>query len=172
MDFLTTRDGLNYVNDTVQRRNGMPSDDVSEGSKANEATRNENSDWPDSAVYPKLQEQIWPHSTKIRKIEATFTEMNPSNENDAQSPSKVSDDVIVPETFEQSKDTILKSKLKSKLLHEEYSESILQQDARYRHYTNNLERFMVKEHILTRQYSDETGNVKYYRILFPQHLLQ
>ena len=80
----------------------MPSDDVSEGSKANEATRNENSDWPDSAVYPKLQEQIWPHSTKIRKIEATFTELNPSNENDAQSPSKVSDDVIVPKTFKNN----------------------------------------------------------------------
>ena len=62
--------------------------------------------------------------------------------------------------------------LKAKLLHEVYSENVLQQDARYRHYANNLERIIVKDVILTRQNFDETGNVKYRRILFPQHLLQ
>ena len=45
-------------------------------------------------------------------------------------------------------------------------------DARYRHYANNLERIVVKDEILTRQYFDETGNVKYHQILLPQHLLQ
>ena len=62
--------------------------------------------------------------------------------------------------------------LKAKLLHEDYSENILQQDARYRHYANNLERIVLKDEILTRQYFDETGNVKYHQILLPQHLLR
>ena len=36
----------------------------------------------------------------------------------------------------------------------------------------NLERIARKDEILTRQYFDETGNVKYHQILLPQHLLQ
>ena len=73
--------------------------------------------------------------------------------------------------IEQSKDAVLQQ-LKAKLLHEEYSENLLHQDARYRHYTNNLERIVLKDEILTRQYFDETGNAKYHQILLPQHLLQ
>ena len=60
--------------------------------------------------------------------------------------------------IEQSKDAVLQQ-LKAKLLHEEYSENVLQQDARYRHSANNLERIIVKKYIQTRQYFDETGNV-------------
>ena len=73
--------------------------------------------------------------------------------------------------IEQSKDAVLQQ-LKAKLLHEEYSENLLHQDARYRHYANNLERIILKDEILTRQYFDETGNVKYHQIPLPQHLLQ
>ena len=73
--------------------------------------------------------------------------------------------------IEQSKDAVLQQ-LKAKLLHEDYSESLLQQDARNRHYANNLERIVIKDEILTRQYFDETGIVKYHQILLPQHLLQ
>ena len=62
--------------------------------------------------------------------------------------------------------------MKAKLLHEEYSENVLHQDTRYRHYANNLERIVPKDEILTRQYFDETANVKYHQILLPQHLLQ
>ena len=62
--------------------------------------------------------------------------------------------------------------MKARLLHEEYSENLLHQDARYRHYANNLERIVLNDEILTRQYFDETGNVKYHQILLPQHLLQ
>ena len=72
---------------------------------------------------------------------------------------------------EQSKDAVLQQ-LKGKLLHEDYSENVLQQDSRYRHYASNLERIVVKKKILTRQYFDETGNVKYHQIILPQHLLQ
>ena len=72
---------------------------------------------------------------------------------------------------EQAKDVTLQQ-LKAKILNEEYSDQILQQDARYRHYAKNIERIIVREDILTRQYFDETGQVKYYQILLPQHLLQ
>ena len=48
----------------------------------------------------------------------------------------------------------------------------MQQDVRYRHYANNLERIVVKEDILTRQYFEETGNVNYHQILLTQHFLQ
>ena len=68
--------------------------------------------------------------------------------------------------IEQSKEAVLQQ-LKAK-----YSGNVLQQDARYRHYASNLVRIVVKEDILTRQYFDETGNVKYHQILLPQHLLQ
>ena len=68
--------------------------------------------------------------------------------------------------IEQSKDAVL-HQLQAKLLHEDYSENVLRQDARYRQYANNLERIVVKEEILTRQYFDETGNVKYHQILLP-----
>ena len=51
--------------------------------------------------------------------------------------------------IEQSKDAVLQQ-LKAKLLHEEYSENLLQRDARYRHYSNNLQRIVIKDEILTR----------------------
>ena len=73
--------------------------------------------------------------------------------------------------IEQSKDAVLQQ-LKAKFLHEEYSENVLQQDARYRNSANNLERIIVKRYIQTRQNFDETGNVKYHQILLPQNLLQ
>ena len=73
--------------------------------------------------------------------------------------------------IQQSKDAVLQQ-LKAKPLHEDYSESVLQQDARYRHYANNLERIIVKDEILTRQCFDKTGTVKYHQILLLQYLLQ
>ena len=50
-----------------------------------------------------------------------------------------------------------------------HSENVLQQEVRYRHYANNLEGIAVKEDILTSQYLDETGNVKYHQIHLKQH---
>ena len=73
--------------------------------------------------------------------------------------------------IEQFKDAVLQ-KLKSKFFHEDNSENVLQQDVRYRHYANNLERIVFKEDILTRQYFDETWNVKFHQICLPHYLLQ
>ena len=73
--------------------------------------------------------------------------------------------------LEQSKDPIL-LQLKAKSQNEEYSEEILQQDIRYRHYLNNLDRIVLKDEIVTRKYYDETGQIKYHQILLPKHLLK
>ena len=73
--------------------------------------------------------------------------------------------------LEQSKDPIL-LQLKTKIQNEEYSEEILQQDIRYRHYLNNLDRIILKDEIVTRKYYDETGQTKYHQILLPKHLLK
>ena len=64
--------------------------------------------------------------------------------------------------IKQSKDAVLQQ-LKAKLLDEVYSENILQRNARYRHYANNLERIVEKEETLTRQYFDKAGNMKYHQ---------
>ena len=62
--------------------------------------------------------------------------------------------------------------MRAKLQKEEYSEEILQQDIRYKYYLNNIDRIVLKDEIVTRQYYDETGQVKYHQILLPKHLLK
>ena len=124
----------------------------------------------------ETEEQYWARKKAIRKISATdeptvtiqtlstnLVKQHP----DIQVRLRKTNQIII----EQSKDAVLQQ-LKAKLLHEEYSENLLHQDARYRHYANNLERIALKDEILARQYFDETGNVKYHQILLPQHLLQ
>ena len=58
--------------------------DVSNTNEASEAARNENSDWPDSAVYHKNQEKFLPDLSERQEDEANFSERNPTNETDAQ----------------------------------------------------------------------------------------
>ena len=73
--------------------------------------------------------------------------------------------------LEQSKDQV-SLQLQAKFQKEEYSEEILQQDTRYRHYLNNLDRIVLKDEIVTRSYYDESGQMKYHQILLPKHLLK
>ena len=119
----------------------------------------------------ETDEQYWARKEAIRKIpaidEPTVTiQTLPTNlvkqHPDIQVRLRKTNRIII----EQSKDAVLQQ-LKAKVLHEEYSENLLQQDARHRHYANNLERIVLKDKILTRQYFDETGNVKYHQILLP-----
>ena len=72
--------------------------------------------------------------------------------------------------IEQNSDVILQQR-KLKLQKEEYSETILIQDIRYQHCIRQLDRLSNQNDIITRQYYDETGNVKYNQILFPKHLV-
>ena len=73
--------------------------------------------------------------------------------------------------LEQSKVPIL-IQLKAKIQKEENSEEILQQDIRCKYYLNNIDRIVLKDKIVTRQYYDETGQIKYHQILLPKHLVK
>ena len=61
--------------------------------------------------------------------------------------------------------------LKLKIQKKEYSETMLTQDTRYQHYLRQLDRMSVHDEIITRQYYDETGNVKYNQVVLPKHLV-
>ena len=124
----------------------------------------------------ETEEQYWARKEAIRKNPAideptvtiqTLSKNLVKQQHDIQVRLRKTNQIII----EQSKDAVLQQ-LKAKLLHEDYSESLLQQDTRYRHYANNLEGIVIKDEILTRQYFDETGNVKYHQSLLPQYLLQ
>ena len=60
----------------------------------------------------------------------------------------------------------------AKILKEDYSEEeVPQHAARYTYYLGNTARIVLRDEVLTRQYFDETGQIKYYQILLPQHLV-
>ena len=71
---------------------------------------------------------------------------------------------------EQNNDVILKQ-LRLIIFKENYSETILLQDTRYQHYCRQMNRLSVTDEILTRQYIDETGSIKYNQRLLPKHLV-
>ena len=73
--------------------------------------------------------------------------------------------------MEQARDPIL-LQLNAKIQKVEYSEKILQQDIRYKHYLNNSDCIVLKDEVISRQYYDETGQVKYHQTLLPKHLLK
>ena len=71
--------------------------DVSNTNEASEAARNENSDWPDSAVYHKNQEKSLPYLSERQENEANFSEKTSTNGTDSEKSPKRGDDIIVPE---------------------------------------------------------------------------
>ena len=97
----------------------------------------------------ETEEQYWARKEAIRKNPAiddptvtiqTLSTNLVKQQSDIQVRLRKTNQIII----EQSKEAVLQQ-LRAKLLHEEYSENILQQDARYRHYTNNLERIVLKD---------------------------
>ena len=72
--------------------------------------------------------------------------------------------------IEQQNDLIL-HQLRLKLQKDEYSETILQQDSRYRHYCRQIDRLSVHDDIIFRDYYDETGSVQFRQALLPKHLV-
>ena len=72
--------------------------------------------------------------------------------------------------IEQQNDVIL-HQLRLKLQKDDYSETILQQDPRCRHYCSQIDRLSVQEDIVIRDYYDETGNVQYRQELLLKHLV-
>ena len=71
---------------------------------------------------------------------------------------------------EQTKDRTL-VQFKAKMQKEDYSEELLQQDVRYKHYLRNSERIVLREEVLARLCFDKTGQITYYQVLLPQHLV-
>ena len=96
-DYMITRDETNYADHTAHSRNERLNDDVTKRNAASEATRNEESDWPNPAVSPKSQEKSLPISDEGLKNDENFSQRNPMNENHAQNSPKRGDDFIVPE---------------------------------------------------------------------------
>ena len=72
---------------------------------------------------------------------------------------------------EQNNDIILQQ-LRLKILKESYSETILLQDNRYQLYCRQMDRLSVMNEIITRQYFDETGSVRYNQVLLLKQLVQ
>ena len=73
--------------------------------------------------------------------------------------------------IEQNKKDITLQQLRLKLQKEEYSETVLQQDPRYRPYRRQLDRLSLHEKIIYRDYYDETGSVHLCKVLLPKHLV-
>ena len=69
---------------------------------------------------------------------------------------------------EQNNDVILQH-LRSKILKENYSETILLQDTRYQHYCRQMGRLSVIDEIIIRQNFDETGTIECNQVLLPKH---
>ena len=97
----------------------------------------------------ETEEQYWARKEAIRKNPAiddptvtiqTLSTNLVKQQSDIQVRLRKTNQIVI----EQSKEAVLQQ-LRAKLLHEEYSENILQQDARYRHYTNNVERIVLKD---------------------------
>ena len=99
-DYIITNDETDYADHAARSRNERLNDDVTKRNAASEATRNEKSDWPNPAVFPKCRENFLPNSDERQKNDENFSQRNPMTENDAQNPPKKGDDIIVPEISE------------------------------------------------------------------------
>ena len=124
----------------------------------------------------ETEEQIWERKRQSKaglKVDETVIQIDTISENVVDEITNFTQKLRRTNQIllEQSKDPILLH-LKAKIQNEEYSEEILQQDSRYKHYLNNLDRIVLKDEIVTRQYYDETGQIKYHQILLPKHLLK
>ena len=72
--------------------------------------------------------------------------------------------------LEQDVDLVLKN-LKLKILGQAYDAVLLTTDKRSKHCKANEDRIILKDGLLFRKYYGETGNVKYYKIRIPKHLV-
>ena len=97
-DNVITTDSPKADNDAAQSQNEKMKNDVSNTNEATEATKNENSDWLDSAVYHKNLEKSLPDLSERQQNDANFSEGNSANENDAQKSPNKGNDITVPES--------------------------------------------------------------------------
>ena len=124
----------------------------------------------------ETERQIWERKLQSKKglmVPETVTQIDAISENTVEEIANFTQKLRRTNQIllEQSRDPSL-LQLKAKLQKEENSEEILQQDNRYKYYFNNIDRIVLKDEIVTRQYYDETGQVNYHQILLPKHLLK
>ena len=98
-DYIITREELNNDNAT-HSRNDRLSNDVTKRNETTTVTENEESDWPNPAVFPKTQEKSLPNTADRLENDENFSERNLTNENDTQNSPNRGDDIIVPEISE------------------------------------------------------------------------
>ena len=67
-------------------------------------------------------------------------------------------------------DLVLKN-MKLKILGQLHNDVLMTTDSRYEHYKANADRINLKDNLLFRKYFGGTGNVNYYQILIPKHLV-
>ena len=72
--------------------------------------------------------------------------------------------------IEQNNDVILQQ-LSLKTLKVEYPKIIFLKDNRKQHYSRQLDRHLIQDEIITRQYFDEAAKIKYNKVLLPKHLV-
>ena len=70
----------------------------------------------------------------------------------------------------QDADLVLKN-LKLKLFDQPHDDVLLTADRRFKHYKANEDRIILKDGLLLRKYYGDTGSVKHYQILIPNHLV-
>ena len=73
-DYIITRDELNDATDAANSRTERINDDVSKRNEASEATRNEESDWPNPAFYPKNRAKSSPDTSERLENDANLSE--------------------------------------------------------------------------------------------------
>ena len=83
-DYIITRDESNYTDHAAHSRNERLNDDVTKRNEASEATRKEQSDWPNPAVYPKNLEKTLPNTEQRLENDKISPERNSMKENDTQ----------------------------------------------------------------------------------------
>ena len=75
-DYIITRDETNYADHLAQSRSERLNDDVTKRNEANEATRIEESDRPNAAVYHKNQEKTLPSTNESLEYDGKFSKRN------------------------------------------------------------------------------------------------
>ena len=99
-DYIITSDETNYADHAAQSRNERINDDVTKRNEASEATSNEESDWPNPAVYPENPEKPWPNTDEKLKNDGKLSKRKSTNKSDAQNSPNRGDDITVPEISE------------------------------------------------------------------------
>ena len=87
-DYIITNDETDYADHATRSRNERLNNDVTKRNAASEATRNEESDWPNPAASPKGREKSLPNSDEGQKNDENSSQRNSMKGNDAQSSPK------------------------------------------------------------------------------------